>query len=389
MVRIVTLGLLALVLSGCGSWADPREWFSDTDPAAEPAELQDVSNRIKPTVTWSRDTGSGNRHFVRLKPGFAGGIAYTLDPEGELQALDLANGSVLWEKETGLPASAGPGVGEGALYVGTSEADVVALDMESGEPLWQQRLSSEVLAVPVADQGIVVVHTADGNLFGLDSATGEQRWRYDRKVPVLTLRGTGSPVISGSTVIAGLAGGKLVALALDTGQLEWERKITVPGGRSDLERVTDIDGDPLVYNGAIFVGSYQGEVAAVGEGSGQVFWNRKLSNYNDMAVNWQQLAVSDAQGHVWSLDPDTGSAKWRQQALQNRRLSAPVIIGDYVVVGDYQGYLHWLSTVDGAIVARTRAGSDPIVAAPVVIDGVLYVLSSGGDLFAIKLPEAS
>lgn len=387
MMRIIGLSLLALLLGGCGTFADPTTWFSSSDPSMEPAELEDVTNQIKPVTLWSRDTGDGSVQYDRLKPGFSAGSAYTIDPEGDLLALDLTNGSVRWEKETGLPASAGPGVGDGVLYIGTSEADVVALDQESGDEIWRQGVSSEILSVPAASYGVVVVHTADGSLFGLDTTTGEQRWRYDRKVPVLTLRGSGSPVISGSTVFAGLSGGKLVALSLETGVLEWERKITVPGGRSDLERVTDIDGDPLVYNGAIFVGSYQGEVAAVGEGSGQVFWNRKLSNHNNMAVNWQQLAISDAQGHVWSLDPDTGSARWRQQALQNRRLSAPAIMGDFIVVGDYKGYLHWMSVEDGAIVARTRAGSDPILAAPEVLDGVLYVLSSGGDLYAIRLPE--
>ena len=304
-----------------------------------------------------------------------------------MQALESGSGKPIWSVETGLPIASGPGVGAGLLLVGTTEADVVALDQENGAEKWRRRLSGEILSVPAVASNMIVVHTADGSIFGLNASNGEQQWVYERKVPVLTLWGVSSPVVSGGNVIAGLAGGKLVSLNTDTGVLEWERKITVPGGRSDLDRVTDIDGDPLVYSGVVFVGSYQGEVAAVGEATGKVFWNRKISNYNNMDVNWQQLYVSDNNGHVWALDPETGAANWRQQDLQNRGVSAPAIMGDYVVVGDYKGYLHWLSAKDGSVVARTRVGSDPIVAAPAVVNETLFVLGSGGELAAIKLPE--
>lgn len=387
MVRIVPLLLAFLLLSGCGTMADPREWFSGSDPALEPAELSDFSPSLQPVVLWSADVGKGSVHYNRLLPAVSDGRVYTLDAEGLLQARQADSGALLWQVETGLPTSAGPGVGDGLLVVGTAEGQVVAFDAESGAERWRRELSSEVLAVPAIGQDKVVVHTADGKLFGLDAAGGEKRWVYNHKAPVLTLRGGSSPVISGSTVFCGLSGGKLVALALDSGLVEWEGHVSIPTGRSDLERMVDVDADPLVYSGTVYSVAYQGDVVALGEGSGKVFWKRKLSAYNNMAVNWQQLAVSDAQGFVWSLDPDTGSARWRVEELRNRELSAPALMGDHVVVGDLEGYLHWLSANDGSFTARLKVSGDPIIAPPVMTEEHLYVLSSDGKLTALRLPE--
>jgi len=378
---------LAVLLGGCGSFADPREWFSAKDPSREPADLVDVNNQIKPDEIWSRGVGSGTTEYARLKPAIAGGVLYVVDEEGLVQALDAATGKRIWQVESGLPAAAGPGVGYDLLVIGTSEAQVVALDLNTGAELWRTDVSGQVLAVPAVSYGMVVVHTVDGNLFGLNAQSGNQEWRYDRAVPTLTLRGSSSPVISGGVVYCGLAGGKLVALSLDTGVLEWEKIISIPSGRSDLERMSDIDGDPAIYNGTLYAGSYQGEVVALGEGSGNIFWKHKVSSYNDLTVNWQHVLASDEFGHVWALDPDTGAAKWKQQLLSNRKLTAPAILGDFVVVGDLDGYLHWLSADDGSFVARTRVSRKALLASPLVDNDILYVLDTGGKLTAVRLPE--
>jgi len=378
---------LAALLGGCGTMADPREWFSSSDASRDPADLIDVVNQVQPAEAWSVGVGEGSTEYARLKPALAEGILYVVDDEGLVQALDAATGKRLWQIETGLPAAAGPGVSDDLLLIGTSEAQVVALDRSNGAELWRADVSGEVLAVPAVAYGMVVAHTVDGNLFGLDALNGEQKWRYDRDVPILTLRGSSSPVIDGSTVYCGFAGGKVVALSLDTGIIEWEKIISIPSGRSDLERMSDIDGDPVIYNGTIYAGSYQGDMAALGQGSGKIFWKYKVSSYNDPAVNWQQLVVSDESGHVWALDPDTGAAKWRQQQLTNRKLTAPVIAGDNVVVGDLDGYLHWLSADDGSIIARIRVSGKALMATPLVDNNLLYVLDTGGDLTAVRLPE--
>lgn len=385
MLRLLIPAVLAFLLTGCGTFADPTTWFDSPDPAKEPAELVDVTNQIQPVQLWSIDIGAGSEEQANLRPAVANGRVYVVDADGLVQALDAESSRVVWRVEKDLPAMAGPGVGEGLVLLGTSEAQVVALEQDTGEERWRTDVSSEILAVPAAADGMVVVHTIDGSLFGLDAKTGEQRWRYDRKVPVLTLRGSSSPVIDNGIVYCGLAGGKLVALTLGEGTLDWEENVSLPTGRSDLERMTDIDVDPVIYTSTIFVSSYQGRVAALGKASGKMFWTRDMSAYTNLAVNWQLLYVSDENGHVWALDPDTGAAKWRQQELNNRKLSAPAIVGDYVVVGDYEGYLHWMSTDDGSIVARTRVGSKPIAAPPVVANETLYVLGSAGDLAAIRL----
>jgi len=386
MLRLLFLLPLLLVLGGCGTMADPREWFG-SDSGPEPSELKDIQAVIRPATLWSVDVGEGATQYNRLVAAVGDENVYTVNVEGVLQARARENGQLLWQVETGLRATAGPGLGEGLLLVGTGEGEVVAFSQDDGTEQWRRQLSSEVLAVPAVGEGMVVVHTVDGTIYGLDAGVGDQRWIYSQNIPVLTLHGTSSPVISGSTVFCGLAGGKLVALSLETGMLEWEGHVTIPTGGSELERMVDVDADPLVYSGTVYAAAYQGDVVAVGEGSGKVFWKRRISVYNNMAVNWQQLLVSDAEGFLWSLDPDSGAARWRVKDLQYRYLSPPAILDEYAVVADFEGYLHWFSAEDGSPAARMRVGSSPIVAPPVVKDEVLYVLSTDGTLAAVRLPE--
>ncbi len=385
MWRLFPLFLLTVLLTGCGTMADPRQWFgSDTGP--EPAELKDFEATLEPAKIWSVKVGKGAPQYNRLVPAVGEEYLYTIDTDGVLQARRRENGELVWKVETGLPASAGPGLGEGLLLVGTAEGQVVAFEAADGKELWRKDLSGQVLAVPAIAEGIVVVHTESGQIHGLDAVTGEQVWIYNQGTPVLTLHGTSSPVIEGGTVYCGLAGGKLVALALDNGSLQWEGHVTVPSGGTELERMVDVDADPLVYSGTLYAAAYQGHVVAVGEGSGKVYWKRKMSVYNNMAVDWQQLAISDASGWLWSLDPDTGSARWRVKDLEYRQLSPPALLGGYVAVGDFEGYLHWFSSEDGAPAARMRIGGGPIVAPLVVADDVLYVLNTDGTLAALRLP---
>jgi outer membrane protein assembly factor BamB len=246
-----------------------------------------------------------------------------------------------------------------------------------------------VLAVPAAARGVVVVHTIDGRIAGLDAATGKPRWQYERTASGLGLRGSSSPVISGSKAITGMAGGRIVALDLDRGLPIWETTITAPTGRSELERVRDIIGDPLLYQGAVFVGTYQGEIAGLLEETGQIAWRRKASTHRALASDGRALYFTDDADSVWSAEPRDGAALWKQDKLRARRLSAPAAVDGYVVVGDLEGYVHLLSAQDGSLVARTRVGSSPISAQPRVVDGVLYVLGDAGSLAAIRLGHAT
>jgi len=386
-MRHLFLSLIAVaVLAGCGTFADPTEWFASPN-VIEPAELVDMTNEVQPRTLWSRDVGVGtDDQRLNLRPIVDGGTVFVADSEGQVEALAADTGNRRWEVELDVPVSGGPGVGEGLVLLGTSDAEVIALDRDSGEERWRTRVSSEILSVPAASQGVVVVHTVDGKLFGLETTNGDQRWLYEREVPTLTLRGSGSPVIKGGAVYVGMAGGRLIALRMDNGNLLWDASVTIPSGRSELERLSDIDGDPIVRGGGVFVATYQGEVAAIEQRTGRQAWQRKLSSYNGMGADGKGLYVSDAEGVVWGLDPRSGSARWSQDAMKNRKLSNVAAVDGLVVVGDFEGYLHWMDHNNGRLIARTRVGSDPITTGLQVSDGVLFVLGDGGELAAIRLP---
>lgn len=390
MIRRLPLALLALTLGGCSTMEslNPMGWFESDDNTEQPSELVELKEQVAVRTLWSASIGSGaDEKRVNLVPYVNNGRVYAAESSGVVRALDSATGRVLWSVDTELEISGGPSAGEGLVLLGTSNAELVALDAATGSERWRARVSSEVLSVPKISKGIVVAYSIDGKVFGLDAASGKQAWIYDRSTPVLTLHGSSSPVISGNLVICGFASGRLAALDLATGALAWDVAITAPSGRSELERMVDIDGDPIIVNGVIFVTTYQGEMAAVAEDTGVVLWRRKLSSYAGMGVDWRQLYVSDSDDHLWAIDPRNGSALWKNKKMQARRISAPAVLGNYVVVGDLEGYLHWLSSEDGRILGRSRVGDAPIIAAPIVVDGVVYVYGNGGDLAALTLPR--
>ncbi len=376
-----------LALAGCGTVADPFSWFDSTE-VVEPSPLVDLQNQVQPQQIWSRDIGAGtDEQSLNLSPRVVGDTVYVADAEGRVQALDAASGATRWQVDLDLPLSGGPGAGDGMVLIGTSDADVVALNVVDGSERWRVRVSSEVLSAPGAANGVVVVHTVDGKVFGLESTTGSERWRYEREVPVLTLRGSSSPVLAGGVAVVGMAGGKLVALRLANGSLVWDANVAVPTGRSELERLADIDGDPLILRGGVFAATYQGNVAALEQRGGRVAWQRKMSSYSGMAADGDGLYVADEEGVVWGLELRSGAVRWSQKALANRRLSNTAALGGLVVVGDFEGYLHWLDNKDGSLVARTRLGSEPITTGLQVVDGVLYVQGDGGQLAAVRLPR--
>ncbi len=384
--RVLSLLPLAL-LAGCGTFADPTEWF-DEPPADAPSALTDLADEFRPQMLWTRDIGAGtDEQLLNLEPLVVDGVVYAADAEGRVQALDAASGRAVWSVDLELPVSGGPGVGEGLALVGTSEGQLVALNAQTGEARWTTQLTSEILSVPAVGNGVVVVQSIDGKLFGLEATNGNERWRYEREVPVLTLRGSGSPVLSGGAAYVGLSGGKLVALRIDNGGLLWDADVTVPSGRSELERLADIDSDPLVFGGGVFVATYQGEVAAVEQRTGRLAWRRKLSVYSGMGTDGRRLYVSDAEGVVWAIDVRSGTAVWSQDALKFRRLSDAVVLGNYVVLGDFEGYLHWIDRDTGELAARNRVGRAPITTGIRVVDDVLFVQGDGGDLAAVRLPQ--
>ena len=389
MLRPVTVTVLALLLAGCGSLdylSSPADWFASEDHAEPPAELTELENSIGIQTLWDASVGEGTEgQRLELVPYVYDGKVYVADGEGNVEALDAATGDSLWKVETGLPLSGGPGAGNGLVLVGSRDGDLLALDAATGRERWRRRLSSEILSVPQSALGMVAVHTMDGRLFGLDAKTGEEVWQYKRSVPVLSLRGSSSPVISGTKVICGFASGKLMAFDLASGELLWESSIATPRGRTELERMVDIDGELAVVDGVIYVATFQGDLAAVSEETGVVLWRRNMSSHAGAAADFRQVYISDAEDHVWAVEPRNGAALWKQKKLHARKLSAPAVLDGFILVGDFEGYVHWLSSEDGRILARIRVGESPITTPPIVRDGVAYIYGDGGDLAAVRV----
>jgi outer membrane protein assembly factor BamB len=310
---------------------------------------------------------------------------FVADPEGVVEAIDRDDGKRLWQADLEVPISGGPGVAGGLVLVGTSEAELIALDMESGEQRWRRRVSSEVLSAPAGEAGVVVVRTIDDRITGINAATGEERWNYAQTVPVLTLRGNGSPVVHNGRVIVGFANGKLVGLALDSGKRIWETVIATAHGRTELERVVDLDADPVLVEGVVYGAGFQSDLAAVSESTGVTLWKREMSSHAGLDADWRQVYVTDAEDHVWALDATNGATLWQQKQLHARRLSAPAIVSfDTLVVGDLEGYVHWIAADDGRMLAREKVGGGAIRTKPLVVDGVVYVLSDNGRLVALR-----
>jgi outer membrane protein assembly factor BamB len=372
---VVSLALLA----GCS-------WFGDKDNAEPPAKLAEFSEQIKLKRVWSRDTGAGtDEQFVKLVPFVAGERVFVADRSGIVRAYSLEKGKQLWQSKTRVAISAGPGVGDDLVVVGSSDADLIALDAETGQQRWRTSVSSEVLSVPQIYRGIVVVQTVDGNLAGLDAASGERLWIQGRTVPVLTLRGTSTALVEGGAVIAGFANGKMTALDIRSGAPVWEAVVAVPSGRSELQRMVDVDANPVVRDGVLYVASFQGQMAAVGLQNGRVLWNRDMSAYAGIAVDSGQVYVSDENSEVWALDRDSGASLWKQGALRRRALTGPTVAGGYVAVGDFAGYVHLLSRLDGSIAGREKVDGKGILASPVALGDRLLVLGAGGKLVLYRL----
>jgi len=383
-----------VAMSGCGalesvsdSLSGLSDFMGEEDNAEPPNELLEITPEIELNVIWQEQVGVGSGGmYLRLVPAVSSDMIIVADRSGLVQARNLSDGEMIWEVETEQAISAGPGLGDGTVLFGTSDAEIIALNIYDGTTRWNKNVSSEVLSIPTAGRGVVVVRTVDGRLTALDELNGEELWLYERSVPPLSLRGTGSPVLDGNRVITGYASGKLISLRLRDGKVEWESTVAIPQGRSELERLVDLDTDPLIIDDVIYIASFQAGVFAVAMQDGQVLWWRKeISSYSGLSADWRYLYLSDEVSDIWTLDQRNGAALWKQDELHQRQLTAPVVHKDYLVVGDFEGYLHWLSQFDGRQVGRIQIGDEPISAAPVVADDVLYAYGKDGILVAVTL----
>ena len=370
---------LGLALGGCALFG------GDEEPVEPPAELQDFDSQVAIDEAWDQDVGPGSE-FLRLglRPAASGGRVYAAGRGGRVVALDLATGRAQWALETDIPASAGPGMGEGLLVIGGSGGEVVAVDAASGAETWRTRVSGEVLASPTVDSGVVVVRSVDGRLRGLDARDGRELWVIEHKPPRLTLRGTGAPVVTQGLVFAGFDDGRIGAYSLRDGTALWENLVSSGRGRTELERLSDVDASPVLVGQDIYVVSFRGRLANLAAESGQVLWEAELSSHSGLGVDWTTVYVSTAESEVVAVNRSSGATLWRQDALRMRGLTAPTPFGQHVVVGDFEGYLHWLDAVSGEIVGRTRAGDAAIVSAPVNAGEYLVVQDEEDRVYAFR-----
>jgi len=325
---------------------------------------------------------------VALRPASDGNRIYAASQDGNVSAYDAESGDQIWRNKLDIELTSGPGVGEGYLVVTAKDGFAVLLDAATGEETWRADIAGESLATPLIKDELVIVQTIDNRLQALSVFDGRSRWSIVNSAPALTMRGSSSPVIVGTTVIAGFDSGRLIAADLDTGTTIWESLLSPPTGRSDLDRLSDIDGAMAVVGQDLYASGYQGRLAALASESGQILWNRDISSYEGVAADWTSLYTVRDDGEIVALGRQNGAETWRNGSLLRRELTLPVPFGTTVVVGDLEGYLHFFNTIDGEAVARVRLGSEAITADPLVMANRLYVQSDSGQLAAYVLVDA-
>ncbi|MBU2097295.1 MAG: outer membrane protein assembly factor BamB [Gammaproteobacteria bacterium] len=371
--------LMLTVLSACSLFS--------ADESEQPAELQDINEQFRLQRVWSVSVGDGQgSHYNRLTPAIDGATLYVAANDGTVMAIDKASGDVRWRQRTDETITGGVGAAAGVVVFGTRDARVIALRQSDGSELWSTSVSSEVLAAPAVDSRVVVTQSVDGRLVALNVADGQQRWVYDSSVPALSLRGTSKPLISGNVVVAGFANGIIVGIDANNGLQMWEERVAVPQGRYDIERIIDIDGDPVLSGSTVFVSSYQGNLMGLDLATGRIVWGMAGSSYNSLALGLGNIYWVNNFGHVLAVQNNTERTVWENRDLRLRKPSSPSTINNYVAVADFEGYLHLMSQIDGNVVSRVRVDRSGVRANILTETDTLYVYGNSGQLMALRLP---
>ena len=377
---------LSLILTACSGKIP--DWMTSDDLILPPAELVDFEDEFEPEVVWSEDVGAGAKsEYSDLSLWLHDDNVVAVDHNGEVNSYDALTGELNWQIELDVPVVAGVGGGEGLILIGTQEGEVIALDENNGAFIWRIRLTSEVLTPPKAGLGVVIARTADGRMSGLSTDDGVVLWNYQRSVPLLSLRGASPLTMVDDKVIAGYENGKVVALSVADGKVVWEKSVAVSRGRTEIDRLVDIDSEMVIKYSRLYVVAYHGNLAALDIKTGRVLWTREMSSRAGLDVDPDiAIYVSDESSHVWAVQDGSGNGLWRQTKLLRRNITAPAIVGDYVIVGDLDGYVHWLSREDGRFVARMRISRDAIRSKPIVGNGLVYISAIDGTVSAIRVP---
>lgn len=381
--RNLLILLVAVGVSGCGL-------FDGKEKELEPAELIDFDSTLAIKKSWSVKVGKDAEALrVALRPVGDGARVYAASYDGNVVAVNPENGKSVWRNKLDIDLASGPGVGEGVVAVVAVDGFLIALSSSDGAELWRTYISGESLAAPLIVDEYIVVQTVDNRISALSIFDGTERWSVEQETPTLTIRGTTSPVHAGDTVVTGFDNGRVVAIDLESGDVQWESLLSPPSGRSDLDRLADIDGDLAVVGQDIYASGYHGRVASFAAESGQILWDRELSSFEGVTADWNYVYSTLETGELVALNRRTGAEIWRQGALLRREPTVPVSFNNSVVVGDLDGYLHFFSVLNGEPVARVRAGKKAIIGTPLVVAETLLVQSDDGTVSAwiVKPPK--
>jgi len=377
IAAMAALAALAVVLAGCAGRKNKSE---------PPAELVDFQPTIQIDKVWSSKVGGkSDRLRLGLRPATDGARIFAGAYDGQVAAFDAETGKKAWSVKTELRLTAGPGYGDGLLTFGTADGDLLALDAATGEERWRETIGSEILAAPAIGSGVVVVRTVDGRLRGYSAANGSTAWNIEQNLPTLTLRGNTAPRVSGPLVVSGFNNGRVAAYEVANGDPAWEVAIANPTGRSELERLVDVSAGLSIVGNDVYVVGYHGRAVGIDLETGVVLWQQEMSSYAGLGTDVNSVYVTTDFDAVVALDRMSGTQQWRQEALRLRDVTAPTRFANTLVVGDYDGYVHWLSPDNGEFLAREHAAGKRISAAPLVVGQNVYVQGDDGTLAAFTV----
>lgn len=377
LLKNITIVLCSSLLASCG--------FFDKDNVPSPAWLVAFKPEVTPHYLWTVNTGNGSGYeYLKMNPALGYNAIFTTSSNGTVTSINQRNGHRNWQVHTRVLTGAGPGVGDNIVAIAGRKGGVLALHVEDGCVAWKASAQGEILSSPTIKNGVVIVKTTDGSVYGISSQTGRNLWTYQESEPNLVLHGSSEAAISDHAAFVGFANGNLAKLSLTSGDETWRQAIAQPEGAFAIQRMVDIDANPLVYGHHIFAATYQGNIASLDWNDGRSIWTQNISSYTGMTTDGGNIYISDARSHLWSFNADNGRVNWKQTRLDARVITAPALVGRYIVVGDAEGYVHWLNKQDGHFAARIKAGA-PVYATPLVENNVVYVFTSKGALQAYIL----
>jgi outer membrane protein assembly factor BamB len=379
MRLLLSLSFAALLIAaGCSK-------DKDVEPPA--TLVKDFKSTLPVKKLWSEGVGGGKKQIklrLGLGPAIDNGLVFAASHKGEVVAVALDTGRNVWVKKLKVPISAGPAAGSGIVVAGSSKGAVIALDGATGRQLWRSQVNSELLSSPAISENVVVLRSVDGRLHGLETHTGKELWSVEQQVPRLSLRGTATPIVAKEVAISGFDNGKVMAVSLTTGDTVWDTALASPHGRTELDRLVDIDSAVRVVGENVFATGFQGRTAMLALDSGQLWWSHDMSSYRGLAVDADNLYVTQSDGTVVAMRQRDGAELWRNEKIKRRGLSAPIVTSTAIAVADFQGYIHWLDKSTGELVARERIAKQRVSNPPAGANDTIVVLTDGGTLAAYR-----